>query len=1021
MEKVLKISANHELIDKIKPVNLLDLSRGFNSYEATLKELAEVVINKGCAFSYQYADGIRRTSNFLCTDFLAVDIDAGSTIDEALAKPIVQQYCSLLYTTPSHSPDRHRFRLVFVLPRTIVIANELTAAARSLTRRLGGDMAATDAARIFYGSTNCHYEIFHNEISHEFLEELIADGLVKPESDTIADASLIAASRSAQKLECEMELKTNQNVLKKLIDFTESTPVYCPFHDDENPSAFVSINAKGSTFFHCKACQLTRWMQGDVAPVYNFHSFENTIRDLKENPIEVGKSESPLEQFFEVDTEWVAKNIRFQQLQYFKLDEIKDGLTFIKSPKGSGKTTFLSKALEKIIYTQQDKSLSIYEENTDETSEPIYTDKRVLLIGHRQALIRDLCNRLGLNCYLDVADKTKADIYHSQKRYGVCLDSLMKVKDNKYDIILIDEVEQVLSHFLSDTIGLERSNLFQTFEKLIKNAKSIVALDADLGWVSFATLTKLANAKNINASDSPPVSIYINEWKPEQKELYLYGSKDQLINHIKINVIEGKRIFVSSNSKTRISNLEKAIQELAKDLKRPIQIMTITSENSKNKEIQKFITNIKDEILNYQVVLSSPSLGTGVDITFENGNSEIDCVYGIYENKINSHTEIDQQLSRVRNPKEVRVWISLSRFNFETEFEVVKQDYLKNNLISLTHVGHLNEDIDNSVERYGAFLTMASMITAFQRASKNNLRQNFIDYKSNVGWDVVKVSVDKAESLEGKAFYNTGVAIKTEEDIEAILNAKPLEQEAFEELQEKWDDNGDEVSRQEAYSYYRTLVELFYRRPISRDLITLDNKGNFRHKVTTFEAISDKDNISEWIKVKKRNLTDDNQVNLVREKIYKDRRSANILLYELLSTTPVFSNGYFDEHKIFCSADLGKFIERSMQVKSFVESQLGLNTRKDVIQKPMQHLGQLLKLVGFGLIKMSASSTTGKKIYTYRLHKGDFHIVHAIATRRKDKANEWEYLNKLHNFSQTEAESEYLELKKKNQFADWIM
>ncbi len=1014
MEKLLKLSVNVKLINKIPPQNTLEFSHGFEPVETTLKDLAKHIINNGGAFSYQFAGGIRRTSNFLCSDFLAVDIDAGSTIDEALAKPIVQQYCSLLYTTPSHSPDRHRFRLVFVLPRTITVANELIAAARSLSRRLGGDLSATDGARIFYGSTNCHYEIFDREISHEFLEELIADGLVKPESDSIADASLIAASRSAQKLEREMELKTNKNVLKKLIDFTETTPVYCPFHDDDNPSAFVSINAKGSTFFHCKTCQLTRWMQGSVSPVYDFHSFEKTIRDLKENPIK-SKTENPLELFFEVDTQWVAKNIHFQQQQYLQLDEIKDGLMFIKSPKGSGKTTFLSKALEKIIYSNQSQRLDIYEDNSDEAFEPIYTEKRVLLIGHRQALIRDLCNRLGLNCYLDVADKTKADISHSQKRYGVCLDSLMKVKDNKYDIVVIDEVEQVLSHFLSDTIGLERSNLFQIFEKLIKNAKSIVALDADLGWVSFATLTKLANAKDIDASDSPPVNIYINEWKPEQKELYLYGSKNQLINHIKLNIIGGKRIFVSSNSKTRISNLEMAIQELAKELEKPIKVMTITSENSKNKEIQKFITNIKDEILNYQVVLSSPSLGTGVDITFENGNSEIDCVYGIYENKINSHTEIDQQLSRVRNPKEVHVWISLARFNFETEFDVVKQDHLTNNLIALTHAGHLNEDVADSVARYSAFLTMAAMITSFQRASKNNLRQNFIEYKSNVGWNIVKVSADKAESLEGKTFYNIGLAIKTEEDIEAILNATPLEQEAFEELQEKWGDNDEEISREEIYSYYRTSVELFYRRPISRDLIVLDNKGNFRHKVTTFEAISNKVKISEWTKAKKKSSSDDKLVNLIHEKIFKDRRSANILLYELLSTSPIFSNGSFDENERICGDDLSRLAEFSLKVKPFLENHFGINTRIDLVKKPIQHLGKLLDLAGVSLRHDGSTSKSGKKVYMYRLSKDVFHKTHAIATRRKDKADEWEYLNKLHNFSQPITEED-LELKKKNRF-----
>ena len=84
-----------------------------------------------------------------------------------------------------------------------------------------------------------------------------------------------------------------------------------------------------------------------------------------------------------------------------------------------------------------------------------------------------------------------------------------------------------------------------------------------------------------------------------------------------------------------------------------------------------FRRNIKSEIKKYQVVLSSPSLGTGIDISFESDLDEIDVVYGFYENRVNTHTEIDQQLSRVRKPKEVHIWISPVIFNFETEFKSI--------------------------------------------------------------------------------------------------------------------------------------------------------------------------------------------------------------------------------------------------------------------------------------------------------------------------------------------------------------
>jgi hypothetical protein len=43
----------------------------------------------------------------------------------------------------------------------------------------------------------------------------------------------------------------------------------------------------------------------------------------------------------------------------------------------------------------------------------------------------------------------------------------------------------------------------------------------------------------------------------------------------------------------------------------------------------------------------------------------IDCVYGFFEPFINTHTDIDQQLARVRNPGSVKVWFKPGRFDFD--------------------------------------------------------------------------------------------------------------------------------------------------------------------------------------------------------------------------------------------------------------------------------------------------------------------------------------------------------------------
>lgn len=77
------------------------------------------------------------------------------------------------------------------------------------------------------------------------------------------------------------------------------------------------------------------------------------------------------------------------------------------------------------------------------------------------------------------------------------------------------------------------------------------------------------------------------------------------------------------------------------------------------------------EVPEYTVVLAAPSLGTGIDITFENGESKIDCVYGIFDNQINSHFETHQHIAESKHPKEVNMRVSPETFRFETDFGVV--------------------------------------------------------------------------------------------------------------------------------------------------------------------------------------------------------------------------------------------------------------------------------------------------------------------------------------------------------------
>lgn len=52
---------------------------------------------------------------------------------------------------------------------------------------------------------------------------------------------------------------------------------------------------------------------------------------------------------------------------------------------------------------------------------------------------------------------------------------------HRYDLILIDEAEQVFSHLLADTMKGSRSEVLHAMKFYMQHAKSVYLLDADLG------------------------------------------------------------------------------------------------------------------------------------------------------------------------------------------------------------------------------------------------------------------------------------------------------------------------------------------------------------------------------------------------------------------------------------------------------------------------------------------------------------------------------------------------------------
>ena len=333
-----------------------------------------------------------------------------------------------------------------------------------------------------------------------------------------------------------------------------------------------------------------------------------------------------------------------------KLPYPESGLACIKAPKGTGKTQALTNLVSQALDTG---------------------NRRVLIITHRIQLGRAICASLGINYIDETRDSAEGKLFG----YGLCIDSLHPLSQAKFNpedwsgaIVIIDECEQVIWHALnSSTCRENRVTILQTLQELIHNVLTtgglVVAQDADLSDYSIDYLIAIAGI---------PISpwVVINEWQPERgREVTFFATSNPASLYVKMEQILSQevtccdiesraefcpkeqyrpRIMVVEDSqkvtgKWSCRNLETQLQRRFPKYR----ILRIDSESvaDPNHPAYGCIEQLNAQIKNYDIIIASPTIGTGVSI---NIRGEFTAVFGIFKGAVAVKDAL-QALARVRD------------------------------------------------------------------------------------------------------------------------------------------------------------------------------------------------------------------------------------------------------------------------------------------------------------------------------------------------------------------------------------
>ena len=206
------------MIDKPSTSEFAKLNRHIETVEMDVEDLVKS-IKSGYSHSFVFSDNKRSADNFISADVVMLDFDGTIQLDELLNHEWVKQYGAFVYTTPSHTDNEHRLRLVIVLEKAIIDKDTLKNLMKALVKVFPqADQQCVDAARLFHGNTNAQVSMLNNIVPSSEIERLIKYCTVNKKNKT----------NYVQKRN-QTELKLDHNEIRKMLDFIDAEPGYDPW------------------------------------------------------------------------------------------------------------------------------------------------------------------------------------------------------------------------------------------------------------------------------------------------------------------------------------------------------------------------------------------------------------------------------------------------------------------------------------------------------------------------------------------------------------------------------------------------------------------------------------------------------------------------------------------------------------------------------------------------------------------------------------------------------------------------
>lgn len=387
-------------------------------------------------------------------------------------------------------------------------------------------------------------------------------------------------------------------------------------------------------------------------------------------------------------------------------------------------------------------------------------------------------------------------------RIALCSNSLMQIKAGEYDLLIIDEPDQVIEMLLGSTIkDCDREEILNHFVSLIKETNVSLILQHKITDSIYELIERADRSKDIH--------LYQNTYKPWTKIHFdqVMGNLNSFFGYLSQEAVQLKKnkekFVVACSSKKKTKELAIMLRELK------LHTLEIHADNAADKAQTDFFRNPTKVSVHYDCIVFSPKISSGISIE----NPEYTRTFGVLIN--NEHAIIPstfvQMVARNRCMQRMTFWTNSLAWDGSKSEEETIRSVISLNQIQLKVAG---DEITFKPYKLSWIdkkrIKMESTVNSERSKSEKNVKSLIKDLS---GKDLTAINSTSKNKKEGKAASLLASKTRLDAEAEDIFNSGDIKKAEYIALSKKNNVTTEEKSKIKRYKMQEDLA------------VTMENKS----------------------------------------------------------------------------------------------------------------------------------------------------------------------------------------------------